>query len=42
MADAQNTADVLSVVGSISQHAGGATARPTTWPLERRDTVEQC
>jgi hypothetical protein len=41
VAGAQSTADVLRVVGPITQYAVRATARPTTRPLERRNAIEQ-
>ena len=40
-AGAQSTADVLRVIGPVTQHAIWATARPTTLTLEWRNTIEQ-
>ena len=37
----QSTADFLCVVGPISQYAIGATVRPTTQALQRRNGIEQ-
>ena len=41
MAVTQNTADFLRVVSPVPQYAIGATTRPTTHSLERRNGVEQ-
>ncbi len=41
VAGTQNTTDFLRVVGPVPQYAIGATTRPTTRSLERRNGIEQ-
>lgn len=41
VAGTQSATDFLRVVGPVPQYAIGATARPTTQSLERRNGIEQ-
>jgi len=40
-ATTQGMPNALCIVGAVSQHTIRATARPTTWALEQRKSIEQ-